>query len=121
MAELKPWGAGEPDKRLSLDKPNPSAVQDGYGQTDLSDSDNWIVLGVRWARVLNTAQGKEPTVGDQVIALEQFQVWFRWEPNLPINPTWRFRYGERVWNILAVANWGEKNQWFKAICVEVRS
>ena len=72
-------------------------------------------------RVLNTAQGREPTVGDQVIALEQFQVWFRWEPGLAIDPTWRLKLGNRVWNILAVANWGEKNQWFKLICCEVRS
>lgn len=116
----RPTVTGNLTTRVELHRPKPTAAGNSYNEIDLTSESSWQWVTDRWAEVKNAGVGIERMVADQVIASSNFLVKIRYDKLLTIDATWRLRPkgSTRNWNVVAVVNWEERNEWFYLTCTE---
>jgi len=114
--------SGDRQTRVELHRPKPTAEADDYNEVDLTDAASWEWVADRWVQVKNSNVGREQIIADQTLATSSFLVRIPWDPDLAINETWRMRPkgSTRNWNIVAVVNWEERNEWWHVTCIEAK-
>lgn len=78
-------------------------------------SARWATLATRWGSV-EPLTGRELTYAQQVEALVTHRIEMRYFPNLA--PTYRLKYGDRVFQIESVVNPGEIGATMTLLCTE---
>jgi head-tail adaptor len=86
---------------VTIEKPNPSATPGADNRVDLTLNSNWIPVNSR-AATFKTRGGTEGRIFNQVQAEVSHIIEMRSDPlTRQINPTWRLRYRQQVFNIVA--------------------
>lgn len=102
--------AGLLRKRVEL-----QSVTNGRGPTG-GTVENWTTIVNRWAELL-PLRGQERYEAAQVEAQTTIKIRIRYYP--PLDPTWRIKYGDRIFNITGIINIGERNFAQEIECKEV--
>jgi SPP1 family predicted phage head-tail adaptor len=100
--------------RVTIQKPDPSAVRDAVGER----STTWIDVITCWASVVPTSTS-ERNIAAQAHSFVSHRVTLRWCSELStIDASWRVLFGERALPIEGVRNLDERNQVLELVCVE---
>ena len=92
---------GSFNRRVTIEKPDPSASPSDGGHVDLSLDANWTTVGTRWAR-LRTKGGAEGRALEQVQAMTTMFVEIRSDTTTrAILPNWRLTMDSRIFNVEA--------------------
>jgi len=75
----------------------------------------WSTIVIRWADIL-PLRGKERFQAAKVESTTTIKIRMRFFSQ--INPTWRIKFGDRIFNINGIANVGERNSMLEIDCVE---
>jgi SPP1 family predicted phage head-tail adaptor len=104
--------AGELRKRVTIQYPAKTRGNDG------SETVTWTDLDTVWAKIgpMSTA-AREFFNADQTIADAKSEIVIRYRTG--INPTMRFKYGNRIFNMLGMVNPEEANVALMFACREV--
>lgn len=78
--------------------------------------ENWTTIVTRWAELI-PLRGQERFEAAQMEAQTTIKIRIRYYSQL--KPTWRIKYGERIFNITGIANVGERNFAQEIECKEV--
>jgi SPP1 family predicted phage head-tail adaptor len=104
--------AGELDKKITIQYEAISRATDG------AETITWTDLDTAWARIRPLiGRAREFFGAGQVIAEASIEVTIRYRTALP--PKMRFKYGKRIFNILAMQNPEEANIALISACKEV--
>ena len=105
-------------KRVTLQKPNPTATPDASGHVDLSQDVNWTTVKAVYGTP-KTRGGRENFLFNQVQA-EVSSIWdFKYSGvTKQIEPTWRLALGTRRLNISAVFDVDERREIIRCYCIE---
>lgn len=96
---------------VTLESPG-TRVDDGYGGGSVTDT----VVATVWAEI-------EPLTGYELFQAAQFnptvnyRITIRYYPG--IRPSWKVKYGTRVFDIKSVANLDERNRTIEMMCEEL--
>ena len=102
--------AGRLRHRVELQQPTESRDVSG-GVTRI-----WLTIVTRWADII-PLRGQERFDAAKVEA--QTNVKFRLRYYQPINQKWRIKWGDRIYNINAIINAGERNFMLEIDAIEV--
>lgn len=102
-------GPGGLRHRLALQEVQ--RVSDGAGGFTAS----WADIAGLWAQ-LTPAGGSEGVAAGRLAGKRAYEVVLRYRDG--VEPAMRFRLGARVFEILAVADRGERRRWLHCLCEE---
>lgn len=102
--------AGKLNKRIEL-----QMVTNGRDPTG-GTTETWTKVTDRWAGI-RPLRGQERFEAAQIEAQTAFILKIRFHPQ--IDATWRVKFGVRIFNITAIINVGERNEYQEIYCKEV--
>lgn len=100
---------GELRHRLVLE--DATRIDDGSG----SALENWEQHSVVWA-ALRPIQGNEREVADKLAGHVSHEIWLRYRSG--VKPQMRFRHGERIFEIRAIVDVGERSRFLRCLVEE---
>jgi len=102
-------GPGDLRHRLTLQEVQ--RVSDGAG----GFSTSWTDVADVWAQ-LAPAGGSEGVEAGRLAGKRAYQIVVRYRSG--VEPAMRFRFGTRIFEILAVIDMDERHQWLRCLCEE---
>ena len=107
----KPPCAGEMIHSVAFQSPPASSDSEG------GFSGTWTTnLTVKVA--IKPVTGRELSLGDKRTATITHEIWMRYVPGRTVTPKQRIIYGSRIFQVRAVINVDEHNEWFRILCEE---
>lgn len=100
---------GDLRHRLALEQV--TRQDDGSGGAE----EIWVTVGELWA-ALRPISGQERDVSDQPAGRVSHEIWVRYRSG--VKPEMRFRTGQRVFEVRAVIDAGERRQFLKCLAEE---
>ncbi|MHB8077432.1 phage head closure protein [Desulfosporosinus fructosivorans] len=92
-----------------------SATQDSYGQL----VNTWTDFAANIWSFVDPTGGSEFYAAQKVNAEATANIWLRYNAGLGAKPSMKVVFGTRIFDILNVMNWQERNKWIRLVCKEV--
>jgi SPP1 family predicted phage head-tail adaptor len=102
------------DLRSRISFQQATLTDDGAG----GRSRAWVTIGSAWAGI-EPWKGNENITADQLRAAATFRVVTRYRTDIAITAKLRILYGSRVFEILSIADPGDKHDFYDLVCSEV--
>lgn len=103
--------AGDLNKQIEIQQPVTSTGETGQQEK------NYVTVATVWAKI-RTLSGNERLMSQQVGAMLTHEVTIRYDASLGLKPTYRIKYGSRVFDIKDVRDVDEANVEYRMRCVE---
>lgn len=103
--------AGEMRQRVQIQEL--AETQDEYGQPQKS----FGTVYTSWASI-RPASGRGLVNSEQLKSVVSHMIIMRYNPELTLDPTYRIKFGTRVFNIEAIVNIAERGKKTVALCSE---